>query len=769
MAIIVRNWIPDQRGELKLNVYRVDSTHTTFFKCSLALMVLCLLESPNIDADEKKQAIPERAVLGEIDLPKPPFEEARGHFVSVPFPLTDLDDRRLRLKIQQMIDRHQGKGRPIVVLQFVAKSQTNGTPEPLVTSNIGRGTEFERSLSLARWLVGPVGVRARTIAYLVDSVEGHAVLVAMACEEIAMSPLAELGRASIDESSTDQVVVDGYLGVAQRRSAFPPDAVRSMLDREASLYKVELVGEQNRFVSLKALEPLRQAGQVNSETQLSIPGQLGKYTGQEMRAWRWITHLPRDKSHLQELVGATTWEPEKKWSAVEQIKPALIEIRGAINQGSVNRWLRAINEAQQKDLANLMILHIHSPGGSLSESLRMAEHLANLDDSLVETVAWVDGEARGDAALIALACDSMLMKPNAVLGGPGEATINADSVRKLSVRWQHLSELTNRTEGELYGLVCQDLSIHEFTNQRGRTEIGDQELFSKRADFKDWQLGGLISFPKGIEAEEAVRRNWATSLAPSLYVVAEQWGIDKLPAPKRVSQLEQWIRSFAEQDWLATLLLTLSLVFFTNELSTPGLGLAGFLSLLCISLFFWMKFLDGTVEWLEITLCVCGLLALGLEIFVLPGFGIFGFGGLIMLGTGIVLASQTFIIPSNDYQWSKLALSTGQIAIACIGLMTTIYLLRNQLERMPFFRLLKLEPPVTNPTLEIPDDLSYLVGALGITTTRCAPFGKALVSDQYWDVQSQDDLLNPNTEIRVVAVNRRTIFVERVSTNASVS
>ncbi len=65
------------------------------------------------------------------------------------------------------------------------------------------------------------------------------------------------------------------------------------------------------------------------------------------------------------------------------------------------------------------------------------------------------------------------------------------------------------------------------------------------------------------------------------------------------------------------------------------MGLAGFLSLLCMALFFWMKFLDGTVEWLEITLCVGGILALALEIFVLPGFGVFGFGGFIMLAAGL--------------------------------------------------------------------------------------------------------------------------------------
>jgi membrane-bound ClpP family serine protease len=501
-----------------------------------------------------------------------------------------------------------------------------------------------------------------------------------------------------------------------------------------------------------------------SETQLSIPGQLGKFTGQEMRAWRWITHVARDEDQLREILDAATWERPKAVVQRSDVKPALIEIRGAVSPSSVGRWLRAIDEARNQDAANLLLLHIHSPGGNLAESIRLAEYLANLDESLIETVAWVDGEARGDAALIGLACDSLVMKPNSTLGGPGEATIGIETIRSLGSTWQQLSQATYRTEGELYGLLCPELPLNEFKNARGRIEFGDEQLFSKRADFQDWKIDRPIAFPMGVTAEQAVQRNLATAVVPNLLAVAQQHGLDKLPPAKRVSQLEQWIRSFADQDWLATLLLTASLMLFTNELTTPGLGLAGFLSLLCISLFFWMRFLNGTVEWLEITLCIAGILALGLEVFVLPGFGVFGFGGFIMLACGIILASQTFIVPSNEYQWKKLATSSGQIAIACVGLMTTLYLLRNQLEKLPFFRLLKLEPPSVTAVEPSAEDWSYLVGATGFTTSRCAPFGRALFGDRYFDVHSTDDLLEPETAIQVNEVRDRTIFVRRVST-----
>ena len=272
-----------------------------------------------------------------------------------------------------------------------------------------------------------------------------------------------------------------------------------------------------------------------------------------------------------------------------------------------------------------------------------------------------------------------------------------------------------------------------------------------------------LRFPEGATAEEAVRRHWATAITPNLLAIADQWGLEGLPDPKRVSQVEQWVRSLADQAWLAPLLLTLALTLLMHEITSPGIGIPGFLSLLCISLFFWMRFLDGTVEWLEITLFIGGLLALGLEMFVVPGFGIFGFGGLVMLATGIVLASQTFIVPSNEYQWGKLAFNTGQIAIACLGLLATVYLLRNQLEYLPFFRILKLEPPPAETSTDATEELAYLVGMSGLTTSRCAPLGKALIDNKYWDVQSHDDLLEPDSPIEVVEVQDRAIFVRRIA------
>ena len=83
--------------------------------------------------------------------------------------------------------------------------------------------------------------------------------------------------------------------------------------------------------------------------------------------------------------------------------------------------------------------------------------------------------------------------------------------------------------------------------------------------------------------------------------------------------------------------------------------------------------------------------------------------------------------------------------------------------------MLKLEPPPVESVEKTTRDFAYLVGATGTTTSRCVPLGKALIGDQYFDVLSPDDLLEPETEIQVYDVLERTIFGRRVPSNDTLS
>ena len=104
------------------------------------------------------------------------------------------------------------------------------------------------------------------------------------------------------------------------------------------------------------------------------------------------------------------------------------------------------------------------------------------------------------------------------------------------------------------------------------------------------------------------------------------------------------------------LLIVIGLIALTVELGAPGIGIGGLTSLLCFSLFFWSRFLGGTSGWLEVTLFVVGLIFIGAELFVIPGFGVAGVGGIALVLGSLVMASRRFLIPENSEQLTGLGL-----------------------------------------------------------------------------------------------------------------
>ena len=94
-----------------------------------------------------------------------------------------------------------------------------------------------------------------------------------------------------------------------------------------------------------------------------------------------------------------------------------------------------------------------------------------------------------------------------------------------------------------------------------------------------------------------------------------------------------------------TALVVTGLIFLYIEVAAAGIGLAAFPAALCFLLFFWSKFLGGTAGWLEVVLFLAGLVCLLFEIFVIPGFGVVGATGIVLVLLSLVMATQGFLLP----------------------------------------------------------------------------------------------------------------------------
>src|SRR5438874_6240396 len=76
------------------------------------------------------------------------------------------------------------------------------------------------------------------------------------------------------------------------------------------------------------------------------------------------------------------------------------------------------------------------------------------------------------------------------------------------------------------------------------------------------------------------------------------------------------------------------------ELKMPGVGLPGVIAALCFVLFFWAHSqLNGQITLLAVLLFLLGLVLIGIEVFLVPGMGVLGISGVVLLLVGLGLAT----------------------------------------------------------------------------------------------------------------------------------
>ncbi|HKG33348.1 MAG TPA: hypothetical protein VKB22_06425, partial [Gemmatimonadales bacterium] len=89
---------------------------------------------------------------------------------------------------------------------------------------------------------------------------------------------------------------------------------------------------------------------------------------------------------------------------------------------------------------------------------------------------------------------------------------------------------------------------------------------------------------------------------------------------------------------VSPVLLSVGILGLILEIKTGAFGLGGLLGLISLGLFFASSFLLGLAGWQEVLLLGFGLIALAVEAFIIPGFGIAGIVGILAVTSSVLLA-----------------------------------------------------------------------------------------------------------------------------------
>jgi len=713
--------------------------------------------NPDTKAADPKPA-DAKAVEGKADAK--PGARPVGHLIRVPVPIEGNVDLRVRSAVHQLLGKiAKGGPRPVLVFEF--------TPE----TEDGKGSDFSRALGLAEFIaVGKDLSGVKTVAYIPKTIKGHAVLVAMACEEIIMAPNAEIGDAGIDETVIGPTIRSGYKEIADARKNIPPALALGMLDKDLKVLKV--LTEQGTDIILSTdLEELEKHRSV-----LKPPEELapvpGLYSGERGRSeLGFVTFKADSRQDVANELGLAPDDLRDDPSLGGAWKPVRIPIRGVITNSLITETQSKIRDQIENHEANFICLWIDSAGGSPIDSQRLAGYLADLDPAKVRTVAYVPQKARGDASLIAVACDQIVAGPEASLGGSGESNMPADEILQIDSGLKDIAKKKGISWSTPVAMVDPTVKIYRYMHRdQGLEEYLSPEEVAVRPDAAAWVQGDLVwqgGSPWLLSGQRAKKYGLVWNTVDNFNEFKQLYNLENDVALVEPGWADFLISALSSPSLLG-ILMFLGLAGVVAELYSPGLGIGGFVAIVAFMLYFWILHLHGTAGWLEVLLFLAGVGCLLLEIFVLPGFAIFGLGGGLMIIASLVLASQTFILPRNDYQWEQMQTTLVSLGGAVVGTFVAAVAFRRFLPHAPVFNRVFLQPPSgeerqTLASRESMVDFAHLVGRTGTTATPLMPSGKARFGDELLDVIADGEAIDRGQTVVVVEVRGNRVLVHRVS------
>ena len=668
--------------------------------------------------------------------------------MALKLPITGTRDTQLEAAVLRRLPEltQDPRRRGMLVLRFDSSADPTG-----------EASDFARSLSVARFLTDRRLAGVKTVAWIPEPLAGHGLLVAAACDEIVVGPAASLGPVVRDAEQVDAPMRAAYRDIAARRKTIPPPLALALLDPAARVVRVT-TAEGEAFANEGELAEIRRRVAVLGVDELGPPPlSLSARDVRELGIARLVADGPEEVAEgLGIPRGSLAFDPSLAggWEAVQ------IPLSGPIDAASVTRVRTKLAEAIDGG-ANLVCLRIDSPGGSPEQSLVLATTLARLDAAEVRTVAYVPREALGDAALVATACDELVMHPQAILGGDGAANIDQRRGEAMTAAWREgVAAVKGRSWSLPVALALPGLVVHRATNlPTGLVDYFSEQELASRGDRGEWKLGPQIGIgPIKVSGRAAESLGLTEHLVQNAAGLAAAYGL----ADSMVIAEPGWVDLLFDalaRPGVAWLLLLIGGAGLYIELHTPGLGLGGFVAMVAFIVYFWSQYLNGTSGWLEVMLFLAGLFCMAAEIFVLPGFGVLGLGGGLLVVASLVLASQSFVVPGNDYQIRQLQYSLLGVLGAGVGIGLTAALARRWLPSTPVLRNVLLVPPDDGLPDTDREQLDELLGLEGVTTTRLAPAGKARISGRLQDVTADDGLLEPGVPVRVIEVRGSRVVV----------
>jgi len=552
--------------------------------------------------------------------------------------------------------------------------------------------------------------------------------------------------------------------------------------------------------------------------------------------------------------GAAENEPARERPEAATAAPAVVAAAGQADnlailpiEDEINRYTALSVERRlrlaEASGADAVVFELDTPGGEVGAVLEICNLIKSTP---LPTAAWVNPDAYSGGAIIALACDEILVAPYATMGDAAPVAMNpvafaqglerterqkilqplitevVDSARRhgyderlvqafltLGIElWLIENVDTGRrvlvTETQYRALFGADPPRENVRAASGVTQAdraesaGDpldpsiraaleqsQELPPAVPDLSGEDPAGwrLVEYAVDgeslltLKTEDLLRYGLAEETIADRQALQTYFGATNVSVAT-MTWSEHLVRAMTSL-WVRGILIAIFLVAAFTEMIAPGVGLPGAVALVALGLLIGPPALVGAAAWWALAAILLGIGLLAIELLVLPGFGIFGLGGLVVLFVGLVgsVIGPGPLFPDSPTERSDLlhALATVMVSGASAGV--AMFFISRYHGSLPVLSRLVLATRSGDP-LALEDgaapstltreEAKALVdpGDLGVATTPLRPSGEAEFAGELIDVVSGLGFIDAGEPVRVTKVEKYRIVVERAPEGA---
>ena len=455
-------------------------------------------------------------------------------------------------------------------------------------------------------------------------------------------------------------------------------------------------------------------------------------------------------------------------------KVYVINISGTVDPGMAAFIKRAIS-VPTDDPDPYFVFEMDTFGGRVDSALQIVDTLLSAPED--KTIAFVKNKAISAGALIALACSRLVMRKNTTIGDCAPITYSNEGPKMLGEKFQSplraklraLAKRNGYPETLTESMVTAEMVVYA-VEMDGKTLYMDSLAFDdlspaekERASSKKTIVakGELLT----MDDTEAFELGFSRMSVDTIDEMLQRMEIKNY---ELIRIEESWSETFTRFIGAVTpFLLMIGLAALYMEIKAPGFGVPGIIGITCLALVFLNQYLVGLADYTELLLLILGIILLGFELFVIPGFGISGITGLLFIAAGAILALQDFVIPDPSFPWQAELLVKNILHVLgalFMAIIVSLFVLRYLLPKLSVV----VEGPYLDATLkdshaDSVEARGAKIGDIGIAMTFLRPSGKIKIKggEEIFDVITEAEFMEKGTPVVISEIKGNRIIVSR--------